>query len=160
MIYDAIEGAYTVVLTNFATDLAALATAKGVTITTTASIVKRQKAETFGTYQIALPAVGVYGKKVVTQGKSNGYRDNLSTVVFDYYAVGPDPVILAKQAELAAEALLKSIDRLNGADPYGAGVLPGSITVEFNDGFEEVQIPNYARRAIVTCPVWDQDTGL
>lgn len=161
MIYDQIEQAYSIASQSFPGDLAALATAKNVSITTSCTFVKRQHADLFVQLGIVTPACGVYLTRVVTAVKSQTHRDVTGAAVFDYYATDPDPVKLAKQVELAAEALLKSVDRLCGGDIiYGAGVLDDSITVELSDGYEQTVAPNYWRRALVRFPLYDRDTGL
>lgn len=163
MIYDAVEQAYAVVNSNFAADMAALVAAKGVAgLTTTATAIKRQDAETYVDIGAALPAIGVTGRRAHTQAKDQSKRDSVSEIVYDYYAVGSDPSKVAKQAELAAEALLKSVDRLwaSGSGVFGAGEVPGSISIDFDPGYLEVQQPNYGARARVSFPVTDRDEGL
>jgi hypothetical protein len=161
MIYDAIEQAYLVVNSNFATDMAALVALKSESgLTTTATIEKRQRAERFIALQAAGPTIGIWGRGVVTQAKvGTGWRDNVSSVVLDYYCTGTDPVKVAKQAELAAEALLKSIDRMSdqAQGVYGAGELRGSVTVDLSDGYLEVKADTYYRRAQITFPLTDRD---
>lgn len=165
MIYDAAEKAYEVATTNFTADFIALIAAKGLGglgLTTAATLIKRQDAETFIGLNAALPAIGVIGRRAHTQAKDQSKRDNVSEIVYDYFAVGPEPSTIAKQAELAAEALLRSIDRLwaSGSGVFGAGELPGSISIDFDPGYVEVQQPNYGARARVSFPVTDRDEGL
>lgn len=170
MIYDAIETAYTVALANFTTDLTALAVAKGITINTGVTFVKRQDAETCKDMGAPLPCCGIYGLSATTQGRDQTKRDNVNVIVFDYYAESVDPVKLAKQVDLVPEAILMSVDRLPGAGGgvYGVGEGPRSITVAWSRGYAETEEsqsevpvkPNYFRRATVTVPVWDRDTGL
>ena len=165
MIYDSIETAYTVLLANFATDLAALAAAKGVTIVTTCTFEKRQSVERALELRAVKPFCCINGRRSSTQGRDQGKRDSLSIVAFDYYAEGTDPVKLAKQVELAAEAIYLSADDMPGVDTvFGVGEEPLSWSVEFSDGYIEAAsdsvTPNYFRRATVTVPVWDRDTGL
>lgn len=164
MIFDAVERAYDVVNANFAADFAALATAKGVTgLALTATIEKRQTAERFIALQAPGPTIGVWGRGTVTQAKvGTGWRDNVSSVVLDYYCTGTDPVLVAKQAELAAEALLRAIDRLPGSGDlvFGAGELRGSVTVELTDGYLKTRDDLYYRRAQITFPLTDRDDNL
>lgn len=163
MIFDQVEQLYTVVNTNFATDLGALATAKGVTINTGATFVKRQNADVFFALGVTLPACGIYVTRASTKAKQQGIRDTTGTAVFDYYAEDADPVKVAKQAELAAEALLMSVDRMAtaGAGVFGAAELEDSITVEMSDGFEKrASEGRYWRRAVVRFAIYDRDTGL
>lgn len=165
MIYDAIEAVYTVVLANFATDMAALVAAKSVAdVNAKINVVKRQPAETYVDRGLALPAVGVYGLRIATQAKNQGARDNVSTVVLDYYAEGADPVVLAKQVELAAEALLVSVDKVtpSGGGVFGAAELVGSVTIELTESYVEAKPDatdrRYWRRALISFPVHDRDT--
>lgn len=168
MIYDAIEAVYTTVNANFNTDLAALVSAKGLSgLTTSATLFKRQRAETFVELGAAangqLPAIGIYGTAVTTEAKWQGKRDPECTVVLDYYARGTDPVKLAQQTELAAEALLLSIDKVYPTAAGGAGEGFGSINIELTDAYMETDKPdsqtakNYGHRAIVTFIVVDRD---
>lgn len=165
MLYDAVEQVYTVVLANFTTDLGALATAKGVSVTATVGVIKRQTAETMVALGADLPAIGVYTVAGSTQAKDQGKRDTLTTMVLDYYAEGTDPANLAKQAELAAEALLRSIDRLWPALEGGGGNAVGSVGIVMTPGYQEVRQNEaeqtvYNHRATVTFPVMDRDSGL
>jgi len=118
---------------------------------------------------VTLPACGIYIVRAMMAGKDQGRRHTTGSAVLDYYAedaVGDaaSPYRLAKQAELAAEALLQSVDRLstqaNALGVYGAAVLDDSITVEMSDGYEKTVGAGYWRRAIVRFPVYDEDTGL
>jgi len=164
VIYDAIEQVYAVANANFATDFAALATAKGVVgLNTNAAIEKRQSAETMVRLGAALPCLGIVGLRARSQAKDQGKRDTESVIAFDYYAEHADPVLVAKQAELAAEALLRTVDRLwaSGASVFGAGELPLSVVIDFTEGYLETRSPPvYWRSATVTFPVHDRDEGL
>lgn len=173
MIFDAVERAYLVLgigTTNkFTTDLAALIAAKGVAgLDSTISVYKRERAETFIALGGSLPGLGVYGTHVDTQARVGGvagvgWRDNVSLVTYDYYCVytaGADaPVKAAKQAELAAEALLKCIDAMvdtPGDGVFGAGELRASVQVEMSDGYLK-DAAGWFRRAKVTFPLTDRD---
>jgi len=165
MIFDAIEQLYTIAAANFSADLATLAAAKSVTVVTTCNFVKRQDADLFVSLQLALPACGIYAdpaRDTRTQAKDQTKRDNDVALVLDYYATDTDPVKLGKQVELAAEALLQSIDRVAVAGLggiYGAGETPGSIAVLL-DQIEPRDSTNYGRRARVRFLLNDRDTGL
>lgn len=162
MIFDAVQRAHTVTATNLATDLAALCTAKSVTNPGTITLVKRQKAETFIALGSPLPALGIYGLRAVTQAKDQGKRDSLVTVVWDFYIEGTDPTLIAKQAELVAESVLRTVDRLaaSGDGLYGAGELAQSVTVEMSDNYQEAEELKWFQRAVVTAPVHDRDEGV
>jgi hypothetical protein len=165
VLYDSVEQAYVIASANFATDIAALTTAKGVTALGAVTIIKRQRAET--SKRLANPAttlktLGIYVTRAMTQAKDQQKRDSLSTLVYDLYVEGLDPSLLAKQAELGVEALLRSIDRfaVSGAGVFGAGELLRSVNIQMSDGYEETVTPRYWHRAEVTFPVHDRDEGL
>ena len=167
MIYDAIEAVATIVTANFFTDMAALISAKGLTgLTTTAAIEKRQRAELYVALGAALPAIGIYGLMATTQAKWQGKRDASCTLGLDYYATGTDPIKLAQQTELAAEALLRSIDRIWPTAAGGAGEGFNSVSVELSAAYMETDKPegqtvtNYGHRAMLTFTVVDRDEGL
>lgn len=165
MIFDAIEQANSIAAANFTADLTALAAAKSVTVTANCNFVMRQDADFYVSRQLGLPACGIYAdpaRDTLTQGKDQTKRDNDVALVFDYYAVDTDHVKLGKQVELAAEALLMSIDRLATAGVggiYGVGEGPGTIRVVL-DQIEKRDSTNYGRRARVRFIVNDRDTGL
>lgn len=163
MIYDQVEQAFAIANANFATDMAALVAAKSIVgLTTTATFIKRQDAEIAKALNATPPFVGVVALRAATQAKDQGKRDTLGQLAYDYYASGADPLKVAKQAELAVEALLQSVDRLagSGSGVFGAGELSGSIEIEMTDGFEEGDNGLYFRRGTVRFPIWDRDTGL
>jgi hypothetical protein len=166
MIFDAVEVCASVLATNFATDLAGLAMAKGVTITTTADIVKRQDAETF----LALnqgketPTLGVDALSAATQGRDQGKRDTRTEVSIDYYCEADDPATAGIQSELAAEAILLTMDRLptSGSGVFGIAEEPESARIEMTKGYVEAKAATSGRRwwrlATVQFPVYDRDT--
>ena len=166
MIFDAVETAYTVVNANFDTKLAALVAAKGVSGTLAgAKKFKRQNAETYVELNATIrdgteAGLGVYGLQAVTQAKSQTQRYTDTTVGADYYCRGTDPAVLAKQAELAAEALLGCIDAMWPTAEGGAGEGDKSISITMSAGYEETQTPKYEHRAVVTFTLTDRDTGL
>jgi len=162
MIFDAVEAMTTVLTANFSADFTALAAAKSVAdLPSPPTFVKRQKAEMFATLGVTLPAIGIYVLRSVTMAKWQAVRDPRCTGVFDWYARLADPELLAKQTELAAEAMLRTVDRLSSSGSiYGAGELPDSITIEVTDGYDKSIEPSYDRRATVTFSVYDRDSGL
>jgi hypothetical protein len=163
MIYDQVEVIAQVVDANYAADMAALVAAKSLTgITTTATVIKRQSAETFRRLGAPLPAIGVVHLRAATQAKDQQKRDTLGTVVLDYVALGADASKVAKQAELAAEALMRSVDRLAmaGGGLYGAAELAGAALITMTEGFTEAEDAQYWRRAQVQFTCHDRDEGL
>lgn len=162
MIYDLVERAYTVLAANFATDYTALLTEKTVSSPGTVKIVKRQKVETALRYGVLPPLMGVISIAAQATAKMQTRRDTQGLVAYDFYLTGTDPAVVAKQVEIAAEAALKSVDRLAGAGGvFGAGEIPLSVQITLSDDEdEEVQEGKYGRRATVSFSMWDRDEGL
>jgi hypothetical protein len=162
VIYDAIERAATVAAANFDTDLAALAVAKTETLLASSTTVyKRRTAEAFEKDVTEKTAgLGIYWESVQTEVKDQGKRDSTVFVLYDYYAIGSDLGQLEKQVELAAEALMQSIDRLADSSVLAAGEAPGSVIVlAFLVGQGE-EGQHYEGRVILRFPVLDRDQGL
>lgn len=119
--YDAIERCVAVLAANFATDLAALAAAKSVTLfSTTATLYPRLGARGFETQ--TLPGIGVHARSLTTTlPRNQALRDSNTTVIVEYLARTPtgatvaDAATLGKQGELAAQAILRAADRMAGA---------------------------------------------
>lgn len=163
MIYDVVEQAYSVLASNFATDYAALLTAKSVASPGTVKLVKRQKVETALRYGVLPPLLGVVSLAARTQAKDQGKRDTQGLVAYDLYIKGSDPAVVAKQVELGAEACMRSVDRLaaSGLGVFGAGEIPLSVQITLSDDEEEeVEEGKYGRRATVSFQVWDRDEGV
>ena len=148
-----VERALVIAQTNFQTDLETLVAAKGLAfrrettetdVNTHVVIYDRLQAEIFLDQRDPdLPGLGIYGLQNRTQARWQGRRDNDVTVVLDYAAIGTDPVLLAKQVELAAEACLLLIDRL----PEGAPQATGSIGAGEEDRAIIQDISGVGRRA-------------
>ena len=163
MLYDAVEQAFSVLNSNFAADYTAALSSKGVTSPGTVKIVKRQSIKTALRYMVQPPVLGVISLASRTQAKDQGKRDSQSLVAYDLYIKGSDPALVAKQIELAAEAMMRSVDRLaaSGNGVFGAAEVPLSATVTLSDDEdEEVEEGKYGRRVTVSFPVWDRDEGV
>lgn len=163
MIYDVVEQAYDIANVNFVADHTALLGAKSIAPWAgTLTIIKRQRAETSREFGTTPPTLGVCGVRASTQAKDQGKRDTRSAVVYDLFARGTDPGLLAAQVELGAEALLRSIDRLagSGRGVFGAGELPNSVSVEMSDGYDQDVGLQWWHRAEVTFPCHDRDEGV
>ena len=166
MIYDAIALVAASLVTNFANDLQAIAAAKGQgAIDHSINVYPHRAAEIFTAVKTdALPGLGVYSLTARTQAKSQGSRDSRPTIVFDYFARGADPALLTTQCELAAEAILKTIDRVaptNTTDQLiGAGEDENSVTVSIQGTSQAEGSKLFEDRVLVTCPVTFRDTGL
>lgn len=165
---------------NFDTDMAALVAAKVTAgrldsiqadaMDQTATVYERLAAEEFAAHpdedgpdQEKLPGIGVYAGPLTTQARWQGRRDARAVVVLDYFATGSDPVVLGKQVELAAEALLRSIDRIPEAAPageLGAAELKDEIAVVIAGSSRERGLDYYQDRVTLTFPILEQDTGL
>lgn len=165
MIFDAVERAYAIAFGGgkFSADLAALIAAKAPGLDSTVNIYKRQRAETFIALGGSLPGLGIWATASLTQARvGTGWRDVVTEVVYDYYCVyagdSDAPVKAAKQAELAAEALLKCVDALPGSGDsvYGAGELRSSVRIETSDGYLQ-DSAGWFRRAKVIFPLTDRD---
>lgn len=158
MIYDAVESVATILGTNFSTDLAAVATAHGITVDTAVTIHKRQGVENIIARGNSPPVLGVVGGEVATQSVFQGKRFAAVVLTLDYYATGTDATVLAAQADLVAEALLLSIDRFWPSIGGGAGEADRSVTITVSGAFEPPDEATFSRRVTVTVPVTTYDT--
>lgn len=163
MIFDAIEQLYTALNANFATDMAALVTDKGLTgITTTATIIKRQTAEVIIAKRATQPTIGIVPARFTTQAKDQAKRDSKNWLEVVYVATGSDPAAIGKQVELALESILRSIDRLagQGGGVFGAAVQEDSIEGDVSDYYTEGQAPNYYQLGTLRFRVDDREQPL
>lgn len=163
MLFDCVERAYTVTAANFATDLTALLTAKSVAaLSGTLVIAKRSSAESHKKWNGDPPYLDIRGLRAATVANDQGKRDSICELEWDFYLEGSNPSLIAKQAELAAEAVLQTIDVLaeSGDGLVGAGEEWRSITVEMSDGNMEAKEDLYWHRAVVRAPVFDRDEGV
>jgi len=163
VIYDAIEKAYEIVNANFATDMAAVIASKSEAgLTATAAIEKRQDIKKSIALGAAKPTISIWGRGADTQAKvGTGWRDNVSSVIMDYFCNGTDAVKVAKQAELAGEALMRCVDKMPNSGGsgvvFGAAEMVGSARVDLSDGYEKDSTGNWYRTARVTFPLTDRD---
>ena len=163
MLYDPIEEFYDVLNTNFAVDMAALVTAKGLTgITTTAVIIKRQTAEVIIAKRATQPTIGFVPVTFRTQAKDQGKRDTRAWLEVVYVATGADPAAIGKQVELALQSILCSVDRLagSGGGVFGAAVEDGSIEGELSDYYADGEAPNYYQVGTMRIPMDDREDGI
>jgi hypothetical protein len=164
VIYDAVEKAHEIILANYATDMAAVIASKaGLTgIVATATIEKRQDVRKSITLGAAKPTISIWGRGADTQAKvGTGWRDNVNAVLLDYFCNGTDPVAVAIQAELAAEALMRCVDKMpnsgGSGGVFGAAEMVGSARVDLSDGYEKDGAGKWYRTARVTFPLTDRD---
>lgn len=168
MIFDAVVRAHAVLNTNFAADLVALISAKGVAGAVSATtVLLRRGSDSFA--EDATPAtarLGVYWSgDAQTQARRQDERHSTVWVEAEYYARGSDPDVLSQQTELAAEAVVHSIDRMNeglqGSRILDAGGPEGSVSIR---GPRLANIKagekSYEDQVIVRFPVMDEDIGL
>lgn len=164
--YDAVERAVAVLTANFDADMAAIVTDRAVAVTAqVATVYKRREWSVFAelsTFSQAAPGIGVYATEATTNAKRQNERDWTVSVVAEYYARGPDPAKLAVQAELAVEAILRSVDRMNegllGSRILDAGGPANSVSVECSrTAHLESGDRYYEELAKVTFPVVDQE---
>ena len=159
MIYDALERLVTVVRDNFETDLEGLRDEKELTITTSAVVYPGLSADEFA--DKTLPGIGIYALGGLTQAKFQQLRDTVVTHVLDYFDEGDDVEALDHQVTLAAEALLKSIDRMSeGGTVIGAGEEAGNISVVIQQFRRVDGSRRSGRRALLTFTARDRDQDL
>lgn len=165
MIFDAVKRAHEILAANFAADLNALITAKSLTGAVSATTVfDRLGSDSFAAdVTFTTAGLGVYwGGQAQTQARHQDLRESVVWVEAEYYARGDDPAVLAKQAELAAEAVLRSVDRMGGdGSVLGAAEQRNSVTIQgprlayLKDGEK-----SYEDQVIVRFPMIDEDQGL
>lgn len=135
MIWDAVEGCYTIINANFATEMAAVIAAKGLGalgLQDTATAQKRLRVAQLVSMRKPYPALGVYSIGTLTGAKNQRRRTNLVRIGVDYWAQLNDAEKVAQQAELAAEAVMRCVDLIWQAagGVYGAGEGQFSTTLE------------------------------
>ena len=167
MILDAIEQTWTLTSDNFAADMQALRALYNLPeLDVTATIIKRQRTEISLALGKAPPLLGIVAVGARTNAKDQGKRDTQVRVEWDYYAEGVETAapLLAKQVELACEAVLLTVDRIAGSGllVFGGGELPGDVSIELSEGIEEKGTDAtgtrlYWRRALIGATVWDRD---
>lgn len=170
--YDAEERVAAVLTTNFAGDFAAVLAAHSLTPAAVSAVVAtvhlRREWETFSeldTFNAANPGIGVYATGFRAQARHQDERLWLVTIVAEYFARGPDPDLLTTQVRMAAEAILRSVDRMNeglvGSRILEAGGPDQSVTGELSrtahlDGGDRY----YDELLRISFPVIDQEVGL
>lgn len=165
MIYAVVEQVYTVLAANFATDWAGLCSTFSLGAPPAVDIVKRQNVDamvrsTSRDWSVR-PAIGIYAVDLTTQAKMAAHRLSVNNLGLDFYrrgAIANLPTLL-QQGELAAEAMLLTIDRLagSGGGVWGAGEAEDSVTVTFSDGYEATEGGDYQQLITVTVPVRASD---
>lgn len=159
MIFEAVDRAVSVITSNFGTDFAALASAKSLGgLTATVTVYKDVSAATFSMGR-DLPGIGIHALRAQTQAKSQGVREGIVTTVFDYLARADSALVAMQQAKVAAEAILKSVDKLwEETGIMDAGGVPLSISVEMDAIPVDAKALQYDGRARVLVPINTRDT--
>lgn len=165
MIHDAVEICAAAMAGQFEGKMTALVAANGVVGADVAvTVYKRRAAEIFTPLEsTTLPGLGIYCTTARTQAKRQGARETTPVIVFDYFARGTDPEILAAQCELAAEAIVGVLDGVmtpGGDQLWEAGAEDRSITIAIQGSSHIEGQDTYEDRVLVTCPVEFRDTGL
>lgn|SRR5574341_64857 len=169
---DAVVRAAAVLTTNFNADMAAIVADHGVAVVSQVATVYADREWAvfceLDTFTQAQPGIGVYASGARTNARRQNEREWIVLVVAEYYARASDPAKLKVQARLAAEAILRSIDRMNegltGSRILDAGNPDLSVQVELSrtadlpgpsDGVDASQW--FEELCRVTFPVIDQE---
>src|SRR5574341_1399623 len=114
---DAVVRAAAVLTTNFNADMAAIVADHGVAVVSQVATVYADREWAvfceLDTFTQAQPGIGVYASGARTNARRQNEREWIVLVVAEYYARASDPAKLKVQARLAAEAILRSIDRMS-----------------------------------------------
>lgn len=164
MTYDAMEHAAAVIGANFESDFEALVVAKDAGafgIDPSPRLYKRRDAAVIFGQDLYIPSIGLYPDTAFTQRASQGERrDNVSYLLADYVYRSSDPDRTAVAVELAAEALLRSIDRMRDETDtlvIGAGVPDQSVSINYAR-LSHVELDDvYEDYVTVRFPVIDRD---
>ena len=163
MIRDAVERVYSVVNSNFATQLATLLTAASLPALTP-MVFKRRSAERF--YAHTACGVGVYHEGGTTSRRKpgaasgSGIRDSRPILVLDFYLRGTTEADVEQQTEVAIQALLRSVDAIPTTGVFSAGDGPGSVTWEIISTPLSEDRTMAESRALIRFPVVVRETGL
>lgn len=137
MLYHATKRVGEVLAANFDADMAAIVTGSG-----EAGLWTQAQVESFRTGEnmrkeitaAAQAVIGVFAIQALAEiakpGGANVERQSTNTVVAEYVTVGADHAKVTKQTMFAAEAMLRSIDRIPGTGQVvEAGAARNSIQV-------------------------------
>jgi len=171
-LYDIVQGVSAQLTQNFTADLTAILSARSLSLDPTVTVYPRL----MGPYileegnGLALPGIGVYLVSADTNAKTQTQRKWKGGTAIDYVAQLSAQDDIFAQMELAVEAIMKSIDRIDFAvwtgiaggsgGVYGAGDQELGTKVRF---LPPTKLPDqalYSGRVIVTVPTWQQDQGL
>jgi len=150
---------------DFTPGMTHLASQKTVSMDTSIHVYKRQDANIFVALDESvapLPGLGVYALSALTNARRQDLRDSSVAMVYDYFARGADPAALLVQAELAAEALLRVIDRIYGsaAGIFGAGEATLGVQVTVEPMVKPAGMDYYEQRVLVRFLVDERDLDL
>ena len=160
--YDVSEGLGTLATASFTTDFDALIAQKalgGLGLNTAVTVYVRQPAVVFGGQERALPGLGCYARNARTQAVSQQEREATMEAHYEYLCRGPDAATIRAQAELAAEVLLRLVDRFPtiSGGVEGGGHEPGSVVVDIDGSGPAEGLEFYEEWVHVVSPIWDTD---
>ena len=164
MIHQVVNRVHTVVVDNFDTIFATLATAAGTTGLTptkykrvSADRFKHRTANGLGIYQEG----GATTRRRPGAGSNAAIRDTRVVVVLDWYLRHTKEDVISLQTEVAIQTALRCIDLLpNGTDIVHAAEGDEAVTwsIERDSLSEDTRVAT--ERALIRFPCWHRETGL
>lgn len=121
-LYAITEAVASALSANFQTHMTAVVNDAGLTLPTSATVYKRERAPSI-LERHETPGIGVWIQNAQAGAVRTSHRDWYATVMVDYVATGTDRADLGAQMELAAEAIMRCLDALGSGNDqfYGAG---------------------------------------
>lgn len=162
VIHDSVEQIATSLAANFDTDMAALTTAKSVTALAAVTVYRHVPVAPFVADDAAAPLIAIYSPRALTHAKRQGYRDSRNTIIVELFLRGSTADTVRKQAELGAEAIMRTVDRVEGLTGLvAAGEQEGSVEVSI-DGTADAKggQEQYEETVRVTFAVLSRDDNL
>lgn len=162
MIHGAVEFAASVLDTNFVSDMQTLAGNNLDINTKLEGIEKRRPAEVFLSLGKSLPRIGIWPESCTTQAKSTKLRMSIVRLVADYVVQDSEDLKAAETAELAAEAIMLSVDRMAESATYdvvGSAMQEGSANIVLAlASAVSGRVPQYRVMVRFDVDVWDEIT--
>jgi hypothetical protein len=160
--YDVSEKLGALATAHFTADFIALITQKSLEalgVDPNIHVYVRKPARVFGLNEQPLPGLGCWAGSVRTQAVSQGERENQLLAHYEYLCRGADADIVLAQAELAAEVLLRLIDRFGtaGSGIEGGGHEPQSVLGDIDGSGPADGLEVYEQWVHVVSPIWDTD---
>lgn len=162
MFYDVSEKLGALAAANFTTDFVALLTQKGLEalgVDPNVTVYVRKPARVFGLNESPLPGLGCWAGAARTQAVSQQERENQLRAHYEYLCRGSDAAIVLAQAELAAEVLMKLVDRFGtaGSGIEGGGHEPQSVLIDRDGSGPADGLEFYEEWIHLDSPIWDTD---